>query len=111
MRTANWKIADGRSASSRLTPLALAVVLLGGLTASASAYECKSQPEGVAITASTSGTGMAQGKAAWTSKVKGKFGLAWSVWTIAAAPQQSCTPAAGGFQCVTLAKPCKYVVP
>ncbi len=92
-------------------PLAVASVLLVGATSGASAYQCKSQPQGVNVVGPNHATGLAIGKSAWTSKVQSKFGLEWSVWTIAATPTQNCGPASGGFQCVLTAKPCKYVVP
>jgi hypothetical protein len=91
-------------------PLAVASVLLVGATSGASAYQCKSQPQGVVAAAVNYPTAVALGQSLWTSKVKSQFGLEWSVWTIAASPTQSCSQIGAGFQCVVTAKPCKYVV-
>jgi hypothetical protein len=92
-------------------PLAVASVLIVGATSGASAYQCKSQPQGVVAAAANYPTAVAMSQSLWTSKVRSQFGLEWSVWTIAAAKTQACNPAGGGFQCVVTAKPCKYVVP
>jgi hypothetical protein len=91
-------------------PLAVASVMLVGITSGASAYQCKAQIQGVNVMGGNYATALAIGKSTWTSKVKSQFGLEWSVWTIAASPTQSCSPAGGGYQCVLTAKPCKYVV-
>ena len=92
-------------------PLAVASIMLVGITSGASAYQCKSQIQGINVVGPNHATALAIGKSMWTSKVQSKFGLEWSVWTIAATPMQNCGPASGGVQCVLTAKPCKYVVP
>ncbi len=96
---------------ARAAPLAVASIMLVGITSGASAYQCKSQPQGVNVVGPNYATALAIGQSTWTSKVRSKFGLEWSVWSIAATPMQNCGPAGGGFQCVLTAKPCKYVVP
>jgi hypothetical protein len=81
------------------------------LAAPAQAYQCRSQPETAALSSPNQAAALAGAKAAWTGKVRGKLGLPWSVWTIAAAPQQACAAAGGGaFICSVAAKPCLYVV-
>ena len=95
-----------------IAPLAVAAAMLAGATAGADAYQCRAKSESTVMVGVNQPTAAALGQAAWSSKVKTKFGLEWSVWSIAANPQQACAPAGGGgsFQCATIAKPCKYVV-
>ncbi len=95
---------------SKLAAVAGASVLVVGFAAAASAYECKIQPEAAVFVSPSAATAMHVSRVVWTSKVKQKFGLEWSVHTIAASPSQSCQPGAGGTQCTFIAKPCKYVV-
>lgn len=95
---------------SKLAAVAGASVLVVGFAAAASAYECKIQPEAGIFVSPSHATAVHASRAMWTSKVKQKFGLEWSVHTIAAAPSQICQPGAGGTQCTFIAKPCKYVV-
>jgi hypothetical protein len=94
----------------KLLPLLAASVLLVGFTGGASAYQCKTQAVAVSAPGADQGTAITVGRALWTSNVRKKFGLEWSVWSIAAAPSQNCSPAGGGYQCIFTAKPCKYVV-
>ena len=93
-----------------LAPLAAAATLLVGFTAGASAYQCRTQPELSVGSAVNQGTAIMLGRALWSNSVKAKYGLEWSVWSIAVAPSQNCAAAGGGVQCVISAKPCKYVV-
>lgn len=95
----------------KLAPLAAATVMLVGFSVGASAYECKAQFETATFVSPSAATAMHASRLVWSSKVKQKFGLEWSVHSIAASPVQTCTNGAGGTQCVVMAKPCKYVVP
>lgn len=94
----------------KLAAIAGASVLVVGFTAGASAYQCKNQAEAAYFVSPSAATAMQASRAVWASKVQQKFGLEWSVHTIAAAPSQVCNPATGGTQCTFIAKPCKYVV-
>ena len=94
----------------KLAQIAVTSVVLVGFSGGANAYDCKAKPETIAAPGQNQGAAIATGRSIWTTKVKGKYGLAWSVWAIADAPQQSCQPAGNGWLCVITAKPCKYVV-
>lgn len=90
--------------------VASAAVVLIGLTAGASAYQCKTHPEMAAFVSPDHAASLHTSRAIWTSKVRQKFGLEWSVYSIAANPTQICQNGNGGVQCIVTAKPCKYVV-
>lgn len=97
---------------AKLGLLAASFAFAAALAGGAAAYQCKTQSESVALPGATQGTALATAHATWTSKVRQTLGLEWSVWSIAAARQQSCVQAAAGhFMCHVAAKPCKYVVP
>ncbi len=93
-----------------LAPFAAASALLVGFTVGASAYQCKAASETAAFVSPSAATAMHTSRVVWSAKVKQKFGLEWSVWSIAQNPVQNCMNGAGGTQCIVIAKPCKYVV-
>ena len=94
----------------KLAPIGVSTTLLLGFAGGASAYQCKSTPEVAAATLANPGTALMASKSAWTAKVRGKFGLEWSVYNIAANASQNCLATGGGIMCTVIAKPCKYVV-
>jgi hypothetical protein len=94
----------------KIAPLAATTVMLVGFATGASAYECKAQYETAAFVSPSVATAMHASKSVWSSKVQQKLGLEWSVWNIAAVPVQNCTQTGSNYQCVVMAKPCKYVV-
>jgi hypothetical protein len=57
---------------------------------------------------------LSKSKSNWTTRVKDKYGLAWSVYKIAQAKSQSCSKTTIGgvkkWNCERSAKPCLYVV-
>jgi hypothetical protein len=93
-----------------LAPCAGAAFMLLGFAGGASAYQCKPTNQSAISFGQTHPMAQAVGRGMWTSKVKNSLGLEWSVWSIAANGAQSCVAVSGGFQCTTIAKPCKYVV-
>jgi hypothetical protein len=95
----------------KLGPLVVASVAIVGFSATADAYQCRTKNETVVVPDPNQGTALATAHAAWTASVKSKYGLPWSVWSIAAQPVQSCSPAGSGYQCMVRARPCLYVVP
>jgi hypothetical protein len=96
--------------AGKLASIAAAAVVLVGFTAGANAYQCKVQPESAVFVSPDAGAAMHTSRALWSAKVKQKFGLEWSVYSIAANPSQNCFNGGGGIQCTVIAKPCKYVV-
>jgi hypothetical protein len=96
--------------AGKLATVAAAAFVLVGFTAGASAYQCKVQPEVALFVSPNAAAAMHTSRVLWTNKVKQKFGLEWSVYSIAANPSQNCLNGAGGIQCTVVAKPCKYVV-
>lgn len=94
-----------------VAPVAGAAIMVLALAGGASAYQCKTTAESVVSSGSSQGSALGAGIAQWTAKVRGKHGLAWSVYSISVPVSQACQPAGGGgTQCVVAARPCKYVV-
>jgi hypothetical protein len=93
---------------TKIAAAALTAATLFAFAGSAEAYQCKAQGE-AAIGKAFAGQNLAlnRSKANWTQSVKGKFGLEWSVWNIAAAPSQNCSKNGNMHQCTVVAKPCK----
>lgn len=90
---------------------AITAAISVSLAGSAEAYQCKNtfvQGEGIHKLPHKARAGA---KAAWTANAKNTYGLAWSVWDIAAYKSQNCSFTGGAVYCIYKAKPCLYVVP
>ncbi len=95
---------------AKIAASTLAAATLFAFVGSAEAYQCKAQNEAANGKAIGQNLALNRSKANWTKSVKGKFGLEWSVYTIASAPSQNCAKNGAMYQCTVVAKPCKYVV-
>ncbi|MGE0008705.1 MAG: hypothetical protein AB7S92_24385 [Parvibaculaceae bacterium] len=86
----------------------LALTLAPG---TADAYQCKTS----FIQAESLGTPKVKARRTartfWVTEARNKYGLAWSVWDIAASKSQKCNWTGTKFYCIVKAKPCLYVVP
>jgi hypothetical protein len=76
----------GAAAAAAITA-AISVSLIG----SAEAYQCKNSFVQAEAIHKLPAKARASAKAAWTAKAKNSYGLAWSVWDIAAVKSQNCS--------------------
>lgn len=100
-----------------LAALAIASVTTTLTAEKAGAYVCMGQyamSTGISTSQSQAGS---IAKSKWTSWVKGKLGLSWSVWDIAKNKSVICKKRRGRgtrgktfYTCVAKANPCNYVV-
>jgi hypothetical protein len=89
---------------------AITAAISVSLAGSAAAYQCKNNFVQAEAIHKLPAKARAAAKAAWTAKVKNTYGLAWSVWDIAASKSQNCSFTGGAFYCIYKAKPCLHVV-
>ncbi|MEP1206812.1 MAG: hypothetical protein ABJM29_07095 [Rhizobiaceae bacterium] len=95
---------------SAFVTIALAATVLG--STSASAYQCQNGHHYKNGHGNHPQIHVAQAlaKKSWQNKIKGEYGLAWSVWNIAKGKQLKCAAVGNGSKtCVARARPCKYV--
>ena len=99
------------NAKLRRTILAGVVAVIPlALAGSAQAYQCKAlKTQAEALGNTVAGT-KASARGFWSTAVKNKYHLSWSVWDIAAAKSESCNWTGTKFYCIIKARPCKYVV-
>jgi hypothetical protein len=96
---------------SSLAATAAGATMLVSLAGPAQAYQCKNgfiQTEAIhklRVNSAASATKL------WSGKAKGSYGLAWSVWTIAASKSVTCNHTGASYYCMAKGKPCLYVVP
>jgi hypothetical protein len=97
---------------NRAVACAAATILAFAFAAEgAQAYQCKTSFVQAEALGNTKVKALKSAKTAWSADVNGKYGLAWSVWTIAASKSQDCGWTNTKFYCIIKAKPCLYVVP
>jgi hypothetical protein len=99
------------NAKLRRTILAGVVAVIPlALAGSAQAYQCKYlKTQAEALGNTVAGT-KASARGFWSTAVKNKYHLSWSVWDIAAAKSESCNWTGTKFYCIIKARPWKYVV-
>ena len=91
--------------------LAMTFVAIPTFTADAqAAYACKGNQYSGAATTNRKLFARAKARKSWETAMKAQFGLAWSVWSIAAGKSISCHKTGSKHTCLALARPCKYVV-
>ena len=76
----------------------------------AEAYQCKNTKTQAEAIGNTQAGTKAAARGFWTTAVKNKYDLAWSVWDISASKSQDCNWTGTKFYCIVKAKPCLYVV-
>ncbi len=87
--------------------VALVPVVLAG---SAQAYQCKAVKTQAEAIGNTKPATKAAARGLWSTAVKNKYDLAWSVWDIAASKSENCQWTGNKFYCIIKARPCLYVV-
>ncbi|WP_119390133.1 hypothetical protein [Taklimakanibacter lacteus] len=95
---------------NRMVIRAAAVVAFVAVANSAQAYQCKTTYVQAEALANLKVKALKSAKTFWSQEAKDKYGLAWSVWNIAASKSQSCNWTGTKFYCIVKAKPCLYVV-
>lgn len=90
---------------------AAAILALTLATSGAQAYQCKTSYVQAEALGNLRVKAMKSAKTFWAAAAKDKYGVAWSVWDIAAAKSHSCNWTGTKFYCIVKAKPCLYVVP
>ncbi len=91
--------------------LAMTIIAVPTFTADAeAAYACKGNQYSGAATKRSRFMARAMARKSWEGAMKNQFGLAWSVWSIAAGKSISCHMTGSRHTCLALARPCKYVV-
>lgn len=99
------------NAKLRRTILAGVVALIPlALAGSAQAYQCKAVKTQAESLGNTKPAAKAAARGFWSTAVKNKYDLAWSVWDIAASKSENCQWTGTKFYCMIKAKPCLYVV-
>lgn len=96
------------ASSAVVASLAILPLVTAG---TAEAVQCKvvfTQAEAVGPNAATAA---ASARSFWSTKVKNKYHLAWSVWDIAAAKSQNCGWTGNQQYCIVKARPCLYLIP
>ena len=79
-------------------------------TTSAHAYQCKNSPTQSIGLAKLRMKAWTKSKKNWTSNVKSRMGLGWSVWGISNSKSVSCIRLTSQWRCLADAKPCLYTV-
>ncbi|MGE0237994.1 MAG: hypothetical protein AB7F09_15175 [Parvibaculaceae bacterium] len=77
----------------------------------AEAYQCKAGLTQAEAIGNPKFKARASAKAIWSTTVKNKYGVQWSVWNIAASKGQRCNWTGAKWYCIVKARPCLYVVP
>jgi len=90
---------------------AAAILALTLATSGAQAYQCKTSFVQAEALGNPRVKAAKSAKTFWAGEAKDKYGLAWSVWDIAASKSQNCNWTGNKFYCIVKAKPCLYVVP
>jgi hypothetical protein len=99
------------NAKLRRGVLAGAVALIPlTLAGTAEAYQCKALKTQAEAIGNTQAAAKASARSFWSTAVKNKYDLAWSVWNIAASKSENCDWTGNKFYCIIKAKPCLYVV-
>jgi hypothetical protein len=89
---------------------AVVAVIPLALAGSAQAYQCKAFKTQAEALGNTQVAAKASARGFWSTKVKNKLDLSWSVWDIAASKSENCNWTGNKFYCIIRAKPCLYVV-
>jgi hypothetical protein len=89
---------------------AVVAVIPLALAGSAQAYQCKAVKTQAESLGNTRFAAKASARSFWSTAVKNKYDLAWSVWDIAASKSESCNWTGNKFYCIIKARPCLYVV-
>ena len=89
---------------------AVVAVIPLALAGSAQAYQCKAVKTQAEALGNTKAGTKASARGFWSTTVKNKYDLAWSVWSIAASKSETCNWTGTKFYCIIKAKPCLYVV-
>lgn len=97
-----------RTGFAALAIVAVAATLFAG---NANAYSCKNISQGAVGSKNTKFAAKHAARKKWTSTVKSRLGLAWSVWSIAKNKTIRCKKVGSKWRCIAKAKPCLYVVP
>ena len=101
---------------AKIAGCSLAIALLAAAAQPAAAYQCKH----LTVKAGNSVTNPKAKKkiwaeriavSGWTRRVKSKYGLTWSVWSIAKSKSVSCNKSGITWHCVAKGRPCKYAAP
>ncbi|WP_119271724.1 hypothetical protein [Taklimakanibacter deserti] len=90
---------------------AAAILAVTFATSGAQAYQCKTSYVQAEAVGNLRAKAAKSAKTFWTTQAKNQYGLAWSVWPIAASKSQDCNWTGNQFYCIVKAKPCLYVVP
>jgi hypothetical protein len=99
------------NAKLRRTILAGVVAVIPlALAGSAQAYQCKALKTQAEALGNTAAASKAAARGFWSTKVKNRYDLSWSVWNIASAKNEHCNWTGNKFYCIIKARPCKYVV-
>jgi hypothetical protein len=97
---------------NRAAAYAAAAILAFTLaTSGAQAYQCKTSSVQAEALGNSKVKALKSAKTFWSANVNDNYGLAWSVWPIAASKSQDCGWTGNKFYCKVKAKPCLYVVP
>lgn len=99
-----------RTVLSTLAATAATAAMLISLSGPAEAYKCKATFTKAEAIHKLRIKSAASARGLWAGKVKGTYGLPWSVWNIASGKAVSCSHTGAAYYCVARARPCLYVV-
>ena len=89
---------------------ATAIVAAIGATvvsAPAAAYVCKAGFTIRSASAVVQSNALSAARTAWSAAVQTRYGISWSVWTLAQQKVQHCSQSGGVWTCNAQAKPCR----
>jgi len=89
----------------RVAAIASLVALPLLITGTAEAFQCKVIKSHAQAIGPVQATTIANAKSIWSTRVKNKYHLAWSVWDIATSKSQNCAWTGNNYQCASAPSP------
>ena len=101
------KNSEGLSINRAAASAIVAAIGIAMISGPAEAYVCKASLTVRNASAVAQANALSAARAAWSNAAQTRYGIAWSVWTLAQQKVQHCSQSGGMWTCSAQAKPCR----